>query len=118
MTDDRVPWRVGTATCGAYVTSGQAGAPSHCSARVTHAGLRVGGQPVEAWFAFSCTHHAGELIAPRELLDRDREVLADWAERERRALAGEGWGPPRPLATGSAALELARRATRRPTQPE
>ena len=110
MTDDRVPWRVATATCGAYVSGGAGGAPSQCSARVTHAGLRLGGQPVAAWLAFACTVHAPQLVAPRELLDRDRAVLADWAGRERRALAGEGWDPPQPLAVGAAATELVRRA--------
>jgi hypothetical protein len=79
---------------------------------VTHAGLRVGGQPLEAWLAFACTAHAAELVAPRELLDRDRALLADWADRERRALAGEGWDPPKPLAVGSAARALERRAIR------
>ena len=38
-----------------------------CCARVTHAGLRVGGQPLEAWLAFACTAHAAGLVAPREL---------------------------------------------------
>ena len=72
----------------------------------------MGGEPIEAWLAFACTLHAPELIAPREPLDRDRAVLADWAERERRALAGEGWRRPQPLAIGAAAQELARRAQR------
>jgi hypothetical protein len=60
--------------------------------------------------AFACDQHRDELIAPRELLDRDRVVLDDWAERERRALAGKGWDPPQPLAVGAAARELVRRA--------
>jgi hypothetical protein len=92
--------------------TGFAGTPRQCSARVTHAGLRVGGQPLEAWLAFACPAHAAELVAPRELLDRDQAVLANWVDRERRALAGEGWYPPKPLAVGSAALELERRAIR------
>ena len=37
-------------------------------------------------------------------------VLDDWRERERRALDGKGWDPPQPLAIGSAARELVRRA--------
>jgi hypothetical protein len=111
-TGDPVPWQVGTAGCGAHSTTGVAGTPRRCGARVTHVGLRVGGQPLEAWLAFACTAHAAELVAPRELLDRDRAILADWADRERRALAGEGWDPPKPLAVGSAARELERRAIR------
>jgi hypothetical protein len=110
VTGDPIPWRVGTSGCGAYATAGFAGAPRQCSAAVTYAGLRVGGQPFEAWLAFACDLHRGELIAPRELLDRDRAVLDDWAERERRALAGEGWDRPQPLAVGAKARELVRRA--------
>jgi hypothetical protein len=111
-TGDPVPWQVGTSGCGAHSTTGVAGTPRRGGARVTHAGLRVGGQPLEAWPAFACPAHAAELVAPRELLDRDRALLADWADRERRALAGEGWDPPTPLAVGSAARELERRAVR------
>ena len=54
--------------------------------------------------------HQGELIAARRLLPRDRAVLADWQKREHRALAGEGWHPPQPLAVGAAAHELVQRA--------
>ena len=107
-TGSLVPWQVATARCGAHGCTGFAGAPRQCSASVTHAGLRVGGEPLEAWLAFSCTAHSGELIAARELLDRDRAVRAEWTERERRALAGLGWSPPRPLATGAAARALVR----------
>jgi hypothetical protein len=78
---------------------------------VTHAGLRLGHEPLEAWLAFACDLHRDELIAPRELLERDRRVLDDWQQRERRALGGKGWDPPKPLAIGSAARELVRRAT-------
>ena len=111
-TGEPVPWQVGTSGCGAHKTTGFAGTPCRCSARVTHPGLRIGGHPLEAWLAFACTAHAAELVAPRELLDRDRAIFADWADRERRALAGEGWDPPKPLAVGSAARELERRAIR------
>jgi hypothetical protein len=76
---------------------------------VAFAGLRVGGQPVEAWLSFACQQHRDQLIAPRELLDRDRAVLEDWRDRERRALAGQGWDRPEPLAVGAAARELVRR---------
>jgi hypothetical protein len=110
VTGDPIAWRVGTSGCGAYATVGFAGAPRQCSGAVRYAGLRVGGQPVEAWLAFACTLRAPELIAPRELLDRDHFVLADWAERERPALAGEGWDSPQPLAVGAAARELVKRA--------
>jgi hypothetical protein len=105
-----MPWRVGVPSCGAYSTEGFAGAPRRCSAPVTHVGLRLGGQPLEAWLAFACQQHRDQLTTPRELLDRDRDVLDDWAEREQRALAGQGWDRPQPLAVGAAARELIRRA--------
>ena len=54
--------------------------------------------------------YRGELVAARQLLPRDRAVLADWAERARRALDCGGWEPPQPLAVGAAARELVRRA--------
>ena len=112
MTDDPIPWRVGTSGCGAYATAGFAGAPRQCSGAVRYAGLRVGGQPFEAWLAFACDQHRDQLIAPRELLDPDRVVLDDWREREQRALAGKGWDPPQPLAVGAAAArELVDRRT-------
>jgi hypothetical protein len=75
---------------------------------VTYAGLS--GEPLEAWLAFACERHRDQLTASRERLDRDRAVLTDWAERERRALDGHGWNPPHPLAVGAAARELTRRA--------
>jgi hypothetical protein len=43
---------------------------------VTHAELRLDRGPVEVWLSFACTPHRDQLIAPRELLDRDRAVLA------------------------------------------
>jgi hypothetical protein len=110
VTDGRTPWRVATARCGAYDTEEVAGAPRQCGMPVTHAGLRLGGEPVEAWLSFACDVHRDKLIAARLLLDRDRDVLDDWRERERRALDGKGWDPPQPLAVGSAARELVRQA--------
>ena len=112
-----VPWRVATSRCGAYDTAGFGGTPSQCTAAVTHAGLRLGQQPVQVWLSFSCHRHRGELIGARELLDRDRAVLTDWRDRERGALDGNGWDPPRPLAIGAAAHDLLRRAQPQDTPP-
>jgi hypothetical protein len=103
MTGARIPWRVGTARCGEYDTTGHTGARLSAARRWYTPGLRVGGEPVEAWLAFSCQHHRDQLIAPRELLDRDGAVLADWQERERRNARGWGLHPPQPLAAGAAA---------------
>jgi hypothetical protein len=113
MNCDPVPWRVGSPSCGAYLTTGYCGASKQCAGQVIYAGLRLGRDPVEAWLAFTCDLHHDELIAPRELLDRDHAVLADWRDREQRALDGRGWDPPRPLAVGTAANYLVRRALRK-----
>ena len=80
--------------------AGHTGTPRGCQGAVTHAGLILREHPVQAWLAFSCSMHTDDLIAARPLLDRDRAVLADWRARERRALDGQGWDPPRPLASG------------------
>jgi hypothetical protein len=58
-----------------------------------------------------------DLIGARELLDRDQAVLADRRERERRALEGNGWDPSSPLAVGTAAHKLLRRAQPQNTPP-
>ena len=107
---DATPWRLAAAGCGAF---GHAGTPCGCQGAVTHAGLILREHPVQAWLAFSCSMHTDDLIAARPLLDRDRAVLADWRARERRALDGQGWDPPRPLAVGAAANYLVRRALRK-----
>ena len=111
VTDDRVPWQIVTPACGATVFTGAGGAPDQCTGRVTHAGLVLTGRrPIEAWRAFACDRHCGQLRAARPLLDRDREVLADWRQRWRDALDGRGWRRPEPLAVGAAARELVTRA--------
>jgi len=79
--------------------------------RARSAGAR-GRQP-EAWLAFTCDEHVGQLVAPRELLDRDREVLERWRAEEHREYSAElPWRPPQPLAQGSDAVELVERARR------
>ncbi len=107
-------WRVATARCGAHVQSGHTGAFAQCGREVTHTGLvlrrRFDGHPVEAWRAFACPEHVSRLRAARELLDRDRDTLADWRQREADALAGLGWRRPEPLAVGASAQALVARA--------
>jgi hypothetical protein len=83
--------------------------PPTCGGKVEYAGLVLQHEPLQAWPSFSCAQHRDELVGARELLNRDRAVLAAWREREGGALAGEGWDPPQPLAVGAAARELARR---------
>ena len=106
---DATPWRLAAAGCGAF---GHAGTPCGCQGAVTHAGLILREHPVQAWLAFSCSMHTDDLIAARPLLDRDRAVLADWRARERRALDGQGWDPPRPLASGCCELSRSARPTK------
>jgi hypothetical protein len=83
-----------------------------------YAGVVLRREPrFEAWLAFACAEHRGALAGPRNLLPRDRAVLARWAAREQRALAGQGWEPSRPLAIGAGARELVRRAQRGESGP-
>lgn len=110
-----VPFRLGAGGCGAYVSAGAGGSPRRCAARVTRCGLvlreRAHGRPAEAWLAFTCDEHVGQLVAPRELLVRDREVLDAWHAEERRTYSAERpWRPPQPLARGADALRLVERA--------
>src|ERR671912_2970224 len=101
---DPVPWRVGSPACGAYDTTGYSGAPRQCAGEVVYAGPRLGLEPVvEVWLAFVCELHRHELLAPRQLLPRDVVVWNDWLAREKAALDGIGWDPPRSLAVGTAA---------------
>ena len=61
----------------AYSTAAFKGARSQCSAPVTHARLRLGGEPMEAWLTSACTLRASKLTGARELLDHDLATLAD-----------------------------------------
>ncbi|MEJ3651489.1 hypothetical protein WEH80_00585 [Actinomycetes bacterium KLBMP 9759] len=77
-------------------------------------------RPAEAWRAFACDQHADGLIGQRELLDRDRALLAQWREQaerwkpghHRRPSLADPWIRPDPLATGSTAFDLIARARR------
>jgi hypothetical protein len=82
-----------------------------CEGRVTVVGLYVAGSG-SVWRSFACAAHADQLVAPRALRARDRDRLRRRAElaadpRIGRRYAGERDGP---LARGSAAVELVRRA--------
>lgn len=100
-------------SCGAY-RHGVWTAPSGCPRPVVAAGLyfnrsdhRVHRWSV--WWAFVCPEHAGELIAARPLLDRDRAEIA-----RRRDLVTH-WTPGnhvQPLAAGRPAADLVERARR------
>jgi hypothetical protein len=85
--------------------------PDGCDAPVTVVGLYVAGSG-SVWRSFACDAHADQLVAPRALRARDRDRLRRRAElaadpRIGRRYAGERDGP---LARGSAAAELVRRA--------
>ena len=81
-----------------------------CRATPTHAGLVMLGPDKRVYLAFACTEHAGQLIAARQLLDRDRAELdrrrhsVDWAR------VGHPPLPIDPLAAGAAARRLVERA--------
>jgi hypothetical protein len=98
------------AGCGGYVHHDLA--PSTCEDAPTVVGLRFSPHDRTVWLGFACDVHAQELIAPRVLLPRDRDVL-----HRRRALRshesrGRRWAGLRegPLARGAAAEQLVDRA--------
>jgi hypothetical protein len=66
----------------------------------------------EAWLVFACEAHVSGLVAARELLDRDRGVLAEWRAESALAEVGQPWRRPEPLARGGDAVDLVERARR------
>jgi hypothetical protein len=102
-----MPFRAMDAGCGGIDGSDSAG----CDGRVTVVGLYVAAGGT-VWRSFACATHADQLVAPRALRARDRDLLRRRAElaadpRIGRRYAGERDGP---VARGAAAAELVRRA--------
>jgi hypothetical protein len=79
-----------------------------CRAEPTHAGLLRLGDRV--FLAFACAEHAGRLIAPRVMLDRDRTELGRRRHSTEWARVGHDPLPIDPLAIGAAASRLIERA--------
>jgi hypothetical protein len=79
-----------------------------CRAEPTHAGLIMIND--EVFLAFACPEHRSRLIAPRQMLDRDRAEL----ERRRNSWTWTRVGHPplpiEPLRTGAAAHRLVEKA--------
>ena len=105
------PFRVLNAGCGGYVHH-DLRAPAGCSAPPTVAGLRFSERDRTAWLGFACDAHAAELIAPRPLLPRDRDVLERRRAQKETELDGRRWAGLRegPLARGAAAERLVEQA--------
>jgi hypothetical protein len=85
--------------------------PDGCDGLVTVVGLYVAGSGT-VWRSFACAAHADQLVAPRALRARDRDLLRRRTElaadpRIGRRYAGERDGP---VARGAAAAALVRRA--------
>ena len=95
------------AGCGGIVNRGMLG-PTHCQSEPTVAGLWYATRGRTAWLGFACDRHADQLIAPRLLQPRDKDVLIARRSRHRAELAGERWAGERegPLARGAAAERL------------
>ena len=99
------------AGCGGIVHRGLLG-PTSCEAEPTVAGLWYAAHGRTAWLGFACPRHADQLIAPRPMLPRDRDVLARRGQArapkwpgERRAGEQEG-----ALVRGTSAERLVERA--------
>ena len=105
------PFQVMAAGCGGYHHD-EVVAPSGCPQAPTVAGLRFSERDRTAWFGFACDRHAGQLIAPRALLPRDRDVLNRRRDQKRTELSGRRWAGERegPLARGRDAVTLVARA--------
>lgn len=86
--------------------------PTRCSAEPTVAGLWFARHSRTAWLGFACRRHAGDLIAPRPLLPRDRDTLRRRRDQHRTEMAGRRWAGEQegPLARGAAAERLVERA--------
>ena len=86
--------------------------PTNCQAQPTVAGLWYAAHGRTVWLGFACRRHADELIAPRQLLPRDRDVLERRRDRHRTQMAGRRWAGEQegPLARGPAAERLVERA--------
>ena len=104
-------FHVMAAGCGGMVYRGGQG-PVHCGAEPTVAGLWFARQGQTVWLAFACDIHADDLIAPRELLPRDRDALNRRRDKRRTQLTGHRWAGEQegPLARGAAAERLIDRA--------
>lgn len=105
------PFQVMAAGCGGFIYPALT-APYACAATPTVAGLRYSERDRTVWLGFACDIHAGQLIAARALLARDRDRLRTRQERERTELDGRRWAGLRdgPLARGRAAEQLVARA--------
>ena len=78
------------AGCGGIVHRGVLG-PTSCEAEPTVTGLWYAAHGRTAWLGFACPRHADQLIAPRPMLPRDRDVLARRQDRHRTEIAGQRW---------------------------
>jgi hypothetical protein len=76
------------------------------------AGLWYAAHGRTVWLGFACEQHAGQLVAARALLSRDRDTLHRRRDRHRAELAGQRWAGEQegPLARGAAAKRLIERA--------
>ena len=97
--------------CGGILHSGLEGR-TRCLEEPTVAGLWFVAHGRTAWLGFACDRHAGDLIAARPLLPRDRDVLRRRRDQRRTETAGRRWAGEQegPVARGAAAERLVERA--------
>jgi hypothetical protein len=96
---------------GGMVFRGMQG-PTPCGREPVVAGLWYAAYGRTVWLGFACEQHAGQLVAARALLPRDRDTLHRRRDRHRPELAGRRWAGEQegPLARGAAAERLIERA--------
>lgn len=97
--------------CGGILHSGLDGS-TRCPEEPTVAGLWFAAHGRTAWLGFACDRHAGDLIAARPLLPRDRDVLRRRRDQRRTETSGRRWAGEQegPVARGAAAERLVERA--------
>jgi hypothetical protein len=82
-------FHVMAAGCGGIIHRGLLG-PTHCPFEPVVAGLWCAAHGRTAWLGFACGQHADQLIAPRELLPRDRDRSNGAAPSTARRWPGSG----------------------------
>lgn len=104
-------FHVMAAGCGGIIFRDLIG-PTECVGEPVVAGIWFAAHGRTAWLGFACRGHANQLIAPRPLLPRDRDVLTARRDRLRTEMAGRRWAGEQegPLARGGAAERLVERA--------
>jgi hypothetical protein len=107
---ERESFEPGRDACGGFVRGSAYTSRGACTRPPTWVGLIFYEPPPRVWRAYACDEHRDQLDVSRPLEPRDEADLEARRDRARRARAGEPAIQEQPLATGSEARALLRRA--------